>query len=68
MITITLQGQPHTLSDPIKTISDLIHYLQIPPSTVLIEHNQVALHRHQWPTTSIQDNDTIEIIRIVAGG
>jgi thiamine biosynthesis protein ThiS len=68
MITITLQGHPRPIPPEIKTIADLIAHLKIPPNSILVEHNQIALHRHQWHTTPINENDTIELIRIVAGG
>jgi len=34
----------------------------------LIEHNGLALHRHEWPERSLGEGDRIELIRVVAGG
>jgi sulfur carrier protein len=51
-----------------QTVAELIGRFELPPETVLIEHNGVALHRREWPQKTLTDGDRIEIIRIVAGG
>jgi thiamine biosynthesis protein ThiS len=51
-----------------ETIADLVERYQTPPQTVLIEHNGVALHRHEWPQRSLAEGDRVEFVRVVAGG
>jgi sulfur carrier protein len=51
-----------------QTVAELIGRFQLPPETVLIEHNGVALHRREWPQKALTNGDRIEIIRVVAGG
>lgn len=51
-----------------QTVAELIGRFELPPATVLIEHNGVALHRREWPQKTLTDGDRIEIIRVVAGG
>jgi thiamine biosynthesis protein ThiS len=51
-----------------QTVAELIERFELPPETVLIEHNGVALHRHEWPKRALAEGDQIEIIRVVAGG
>ena len=51
-----------------QTVAELIARFQLPPETVLIEHNGVALHRREWPQKALTNGDRIEIIRVVAGG
>ena len=51
-----------------QTVAELICRFELPPETVLVEHNGVALHRREWPQKSLTDGDRIEIIRVVAGG
>ena len=51
-----------------QTVADLVERCQLPAQTVLIEHNGVALHRHEWPKRALAEGDQIEIIRVVAGG
>jgi len=51
-----------------KTIAELIHFYQLPPQSILVEHNGLALHRHEWPDRLLAEGDRIEFIRVVAGG
>ena len=51
-----------------QTVAELIGRFELPPETVLIEHNGIALHRREWPQRPLTDGDRIEIIRVVAGG
>ena len=51
-----------------KTIAELIERYQLPPQSILVEHNGLALHRHEWPGRSLAEGDRIEFIRVVAGG
>jgi thiamine biosynthesis protein ThiS len=64
---ISLNGEEAD-ADGAQTVAELIGRFQLPPETVLIEHNGVALHRREWPQKALTDGDRIEIIRIVAGG
>ena len=32
-----------------KTIAELVERYQLPPQSILVEHNGLALHRHEWP-------------------
>ena len=51
-----------------KTIAELIESYELPPQSILVEHNGLALHRHEWPERSLAEGDRIEFIRVVAGG
>ena len=51
-----------------KTIAELIDRYQLPPQSILIEQNGLALHRHEWSERSLAEGDRIEFIRVVAGG
>ena len=51
-----------------RTVADLVQAYKLPPQAVLIEHNGLALHRHEWPQKSLAAGDKIEFIRVVAGG
>ena len=50
------------------TVAELVERYQVPPQAVLIEHNGLALHRHEWPQRSLAEGDKIEFVRVVAGG
>jgi thiamine biosynthesis protein ThiS len=50
------------------TIAELVERYQLSPQSILVEHNSVALHRREWPQTTLIEGDRIEFIRVVAGG
>ena len=51
-----------------QTIAELADRYGLPPNSILIEHNGVALHRREWPASAVSEDDRIEFIRVVAGG
>jgi sulfur carrier protein len=51
-----------------KTIAELVDRYQLPPQSILVEHNGLAVHRHEWIARSLAEGDRIEFIRVVAGG
>ena len=51
-----------------KTIGELIDRYELPPQSILVEHNGLALHRREWPERRLTEGDCIEFIRVVAGG
>jgi sulfur carrier protein len=51
-----------------KTIAELIERYELPPQSILVEHNGLALHRYEWRERSLAEGDRIEFIRVVAGG
>jgi thiamine biosynthesis protein ThiS len=50
------------------TLLELLHELKLPISTVLVEHNGVALLRHELEKAVIKKNDQVEILTVAAGG
>jgi sulfur carrier protein len=51
-----------------ETIAELITRYRLPAQSILVEHNGVAVHRHEWPQRILSEGDRIEFIRVVAGG
>jgi thiamine biosynthesis protein ThiS len=51
-----------------KTIAELVESYQLPPQSILVEHNGLALRRHEWSERLLSEGDRIEFIRVVAGG
>ena len=47
MMQISLNGEA-TDSRGAQNVDDLVRRFELPPETVLIEHNGVALHRREW--------------------
>ena len=66
-MTISLNGETADTCQA-KTIAELIERYQLPPRSILVEHNGVALHRHEWELRTISEGDRIEFVRVVAGG
>ncbi len=66
-MTISLNGEKADVRGA-ETIADLVERYQLPPQTILIEHNGLALHRHEWPRQSLAEGDRVEFVRVVAGG
>jgi thiamine biosynthesis protein ThiS len=64
---ISLNGQ-ETDAHGARTVAELVGHFELPPETILIEHNGVALHRREWTQRSLSDGDQIEVVRVVAGG
>ena len=66
-MTISLNGEPVDTRDA-KTIAKLVDRYQLPPKSILVEHNGLAVHRREWTERSLAEGDRIEFIRVVAGG
>lgn len=66
-MTISLNGETVDTREA-KTIAELIDRYQLPAQSILVEHNGLAVHRHEWTGRSLAEGDRIEFIRVVAGG
>jgi thiamine biosynthesis protein ThiS len=64
---ISLNGEPADTREA-KTIGELIDRYQLPAQSILVEHNGLAVHRHEWPQRPLAEGDRIEFVRVVAGG
>ena len=64
---ISLNGEPVDTREA-KTIAELIDRYELPPQSILVEHNGLAVHRHEWADRSLAEGDRNEFIRVVAGG
>jgi sulfur carrier protein len=66
-MTISLNGETVDTRGA-ETIAELLNRYQLPPQSVLVEHNGLAVHRHEWPERSLAEGDRVEFVRVVAGG
>ena len=64
---ISLNGEPVDTREA-KTIAQLIDRYELPRQSILVEHNGLAVHRHEWSERPLTEGDRIEFIRVVAGG
>lgn len=66
-MTISLNGERVDAREA-KTVAQLIDRYQLPPQSILVEHNGLAVHRHEWAERSLAEGDRVELIRVAAGG
>lgn len=66
-MTISLNGESSDTRGA-ATVAELVAAYRLPPQAVLIEHNGLALHRHEWPQRQLCEGDRVEFVRVVAGG
>ena len=66
-MTISLNGERVDAREA-KTIAELIDRYQLPPQSILVEHNGFAVYRHEWAERSLAEGDRVELIRVAAGG
>ncbi len=64
---ISLNGETADTHEA-RTILELVDRYQLPSQSILVEHNGLAVHRHEWADRSLAEGDRIEFIRVVAGG
>ena len=66
-MTISLNGESVDTRDA-NTIAELIDRYQLAPQSILVEHNGLAVHRHEWSERALAEGDRVEFVRVVAGG
>lgn len=69
-MTVTLNGKFFEVDAPAEgvTISDFVSRLEIGKAPVLVELNGEAILVREFESRQITDGDTVEVIRMVAGG
>jgi len=66
-MNLTLNGDPSEIPN-VATLPELVAALDLPAAALLVEHNGLALLRHEWADRPLSDGDRIEFLRITAGG
>ncbi len=64
---VWINGEPAETNGA-TNIAELAAHYGLPPNTVLIEHNAIALHQREWEGRLLTEGDRIEVVRVVAGG
>ena len=67
MIALTVNGERREVDAPIGLIA-FLESLAIDPRYVAVARNGDVLPRVQWPETTLQDGDMLEVVRMVGGG
>jgi len=63
---ITVNGQPRETTAP--DVAALVAELGFVKGAALVEHNGTALRPAEWMERALSDGDTIELLRLAAGG
>ena len=66
-LRVYVNGESRELSAPI-SLSELINQLNLPVARIAVELNRAVVRRSEWSTTTLQDEDRIEIVHFVGGG
>jgi sulfur carrier protein len=64
---VTINGEKRTFQAPL-TITGLLQLLGISPQSVVVERNLTIVSRNEMEEETVQDADSIEIIKLVGGG
>ena len=64
---ITVNGKPHELDGDGNVVA-LLRSLKVKAEQVAVAINGEVVRRGDWPETSVQAGDTVEIVRAVGGG
>lgn len=66
-IKINVNNQPVSVISPI-SLSELIALKQLNSDGTAIAKNNAIISKKAWSTTYLNDNDTVDIFTLVAGG
>jgi thiazole synthase len=66
-VTITINGERRQIPDGLN-VEALLDHIGMARDRVAIERNLNILPRAEWQQTSVQENDSFEIVQFVGGG
>lgn len=67
-MNLKINGEEKSVPDSIETVNQLLEFLGIKPQRVAVEANGDIIVPTLFSTTSINENDCIEIVSFVGGG
>jgi len=66
-LTLTVNGEAKQCS-PNTSLPQFLEQQGMNPKLVAVEYNGQILHRQHWLTTTIANDDNLEVVTIVGGG
>jgi len=66
-MTIFINGEARDL-DGVSTLAGLLDALELPKQRVAIELNKHLIRKQDWDSTTVADNDKVEVVHFVGGG
>ncbi|MCY2973992.1 MAG: sulfur carrier protein ThiS [Planctomycetota bacterium] len=67
MLTIQFNGQPTSVPEG-TTIEELIQSAGIPSRFCAVERNLEIVPKNRYAITTVEENDSIEVVTLVGGG
>ena len=67
MITVTVNGKPRQLEGPLN-VTSFLETLDINARQVAVAIGGEVVLRREWPRVTIDEGDTVEVVRAVGGG
>jgi sulfur carrier protein len=67
LIALRINGKTVELAEP-TALLDYLRQLGVEPRAIAVEHNGVILERDGFASTTLQNGDIVEIVRMVGGG
>lgn len=64
---ITINGENREVADGL-TVASLLDLLGLAPNRVAVERNRNIVSRAKWQETTVETNDSYEIVHFVGGG
>jgi sulfur carrier protein len=66
-MTVVINGESTEVPDGLN-VATMIEHLGMRLERVALERNRDILPRSQWRATSVQPNDSFEVVHLVGGG
>jgi sulfur carrier protein len=67
-MTLTLNGEARHFEADSLALGELLQQLDLAGRPVVVEHNREPVLPGAYPGVTLRDGDTVEIVRIAAGG
>ena len=67
LMTIFINGEARELVG-VSTIAGLLDALELPKQRVAIELNKQVIRKQDWDSTTVSNNDKVEVVHFVGGG
>ncbi|MES2304476.1 MAG: sulfur carrier protein ThiS [Gemmatimonadota bacterium] len=64
---LTINGDPREIPDALN-VEALLQHLELDPRAVVVELNRVIIRRPAIASTTLSENDSVEIVHFVGGG
>ncbi len=64
---LTINGEAREINDGL-TLADYLIYLNLKPQMIVAERNSKIVPRGEYAQTWLAENDTLELVQMMAGG